>query len=119
MPTVGATGVVVPVFANAPPPPPPDDAVTGVLADEVAAAGACGVDFVGWLGLGVGGVVITGGGFSGGGCTGGALGESACAGVIETTWTSGTVHAAATPTTAPRLSRSRRLTLAGTAGLSN
>jgi hypothetical protein len=47
---------------------------------------------------------VTGGGF-----TGGALGESACAGVIETTWTSGTVHAAVAPTTAPRLSKSRRL----------
>jgi hypothetical protein len=39
----------------------------------------------------------------------GALGDSAWAGDIATACTSGTVHTAAAPTIAPRLSRSRRL----------
>ena len=49
----------------------------------------------------------TTGGFAGG--TTGELGVSACAGVIDTTWINGTVHAAVAPTTAPRFNICRRL----------
>jgi hypothetical protein len=59
----------------------------------------------------VGDVACVGGsvGTPPGGGPAGELGEAALAGVMDTTCTSGTVQAAATPTTAPRLIRSRRL----------
>jgi hypothetical protein len=63
------------------------------------------------------------GGTAGGGTYGGGpfgeLGESACAGVMDTAWITGTVHATATPTVTPRLSRSRRVGPTGAVELSS
>jgi hypothetical protein len=67
------------------------------------------------VGVGVFGTWV---GPCGGGLYGGELGDAALAGDIETAWTNGTVQAAATPTTAPRLSKARRLKPVATTGSS-
>lgn len=78
--------------------------VAGVEVRE-SEVGATDDEVGGGVGLVAGGVV--------GGPTGGPDGEladAALAGVMDTTCTSGTVHTAAAPTTAPFLRTSRRVT---------
>jgi hypothetical protein len=112
---VGTSGSESPVFGSSPvltgppPPPPPAGGAVGVLGVPGCAGG--GVWCVGGVVCCVGGVYggLVGGGLLGGGLPGGALGLSACAAVSDTTWIAGTVHTAAAPTTAPRLSACRRV----------